>query len=109
LHQAVRINLPTLNGKLSAMMAALGARIQSGQSAEQAILADLRALYAAIELPWTAADAGRHFDVDDRLIDDIVGSGRLNTNPVRVGREQLRSILSLINGASPRGETWKPA
>lgn len=65
---------------------------------EQAILDWLEELYRSLDFPRTARAAGQPFEVDQRLVHNIIHSGRLDTNPVKLTESALRSVLESIRG-----------
>lgn len=95
---AIRVNLKSRAADRGELLFHLGLSAAEDQNWERAVLAKVAELYKQLEFPQTAGDAGRPFDVDDALISRIIASGRLETNPVRVGRDTLRDVLNSIRG-----------
>lgn len=98
LPQAIRVNLPSRAADYGDLLFHLGVSPADGQDWERAICAKVAELYRAIDFPKTAREAGRQFDIDDALVTRIIASGRLETNPVRLGSGTLRDVLMSIRG-----------
>jgi len=98
LRTAMRINLPSRTADRRDLLFHIGCETWQNEHWTSAVLSWLDDLYAALEFPATAADAGRRFDIDDAIVDNILRSGRLDTNPVRLDALQLRRILESIRG-----------
>lgn len=98
LPEAIRVNLKSRAADYGELMFHLGVSTVDVQKWEGAIRAKVAALYQALEFPRSARDAGRPFDVDEDLISRIIASGRLETNPVRIGRDTLRDVLNSVRG-----------
>jgi len=95
---AMRTNLRARAANRGELLFHLGLDDPGERMWEQAVLAWLDELYAALDFPRTARDAGRPFDVDERLVNNIVRSGRLDTNPVKLTEAALRDVLESIRG-----------
>lgn len=97
LPEAIRINLRARADDRANLLSHLDIHANSDDW-EARIRAAIAELYSAVEFPRTARDAGSTFDIDDVLIERIISSGRLDTNPVIVGKETLRDVLNTIRG-----------
>jgi len=64
----------------------------------QDLLDWLTNLYHQLDFPITAVAAGHPFDIDDQLLNNIVNSGRLETNPIPIDVPELRELLRTIRG-----------
>jgi alcohol dehydrogenase len=98
LPDTVRLNLRSRTATRDELMFHLGVTAGNGENWEAAVRRKLAEVQASVDFPKTARDAGQPFDVDDDLIDKIVGSGRLDTNPVQLSRRTLRGVLTSISG-----------
>jgi alcohol dehydrogenase class IV len=94
----MRINLPARAPDRKKLLFHIGLAPYDDGDWQEAVLEWLGGMYRDLEFPATARDAGTPFEVDDRLIDNIVNSGRLDTNPVRMTAADLRSVLQSICG-----------
>jgi alcohol dehydrogenase class IV len=95
---AMRTNLPARAPDRKKLLFHIGLAPYDDGDWQEAVLEWLGGMYRDLEFPATARDAGTPFEVDDRLIDNIVNSGRLDTNPVRMTAADLRSVLQSICG-----------
>jgi len=93
---AVRINLHTRADDRDELMFHLGVTPNGDATWEESVNRKLAGLYESLEFPTTAHDAGRSFDVTDVLIKNIMDSGRLETNPVRITETTLGDVLNSI-------------
>jgi alcohol dehydrogenase class IV len=98
LPEAVRLNLKSRAEDRSDLMAHLGVNIATDLHWESAVCAHLAKFYVELDFPKTVRDAGCSFQVNDDLVQQIISSGRLETNPARIGRETLRDVLVRIHG-----------
>ena len=97
LPEAIRLNLRARADDSAKLLSHMDIRAH-GDDWEAQVCAAVAKLYSAVEFPLTARAAGATFDIDDGLIDRIISSGRLDTNPVIVGKETLREVLNTIRG-----------
>jgi len=95
---AMRTNLHARAANRKELLFHIGCPDPGESSWQEAVLAWLDGLYDALEFPRTAREAGQSFEVDDQMIRNIVTSGRLDTNPVRLTESGLRDVLESIRG-----------
>lgn len=95
---AMRINLSARAADRETLLFHLGCGRYDDENWQEGVLQWLGGIYRDLEFPATAREAGSTFDVDDRLVDNIVNSGRLDTNPIRLTASDLRSVLESICG-----------
>ena len=94
----MRINLSTRAADRRALLFHIGCADVRDDGWQDAVLAWLAEIYKALDFPTTARAAGAAFEIDDALVDNIVNSGRLDTNPVRLSAGELRGVLESIRG-----------
>lgn len=58
----------------------------------------IRDFMLQLDMPQTASAAGRHFEISKPLLDAIINSGRLDTNPAAVSEPRLTEILAAVRG-----------
>ncbi len=98
LRTAMRVNVATRAADRRQLLFNIGREGVADERWIDAVHEWLDALYAALEFPASASAAGRAFEVDDGIVDNIMRSGRLDTNPVKLGAPELRRILEGIRG-----------
>jgi len=98
LRTAMRINLSSRADDRKQLLFHIGREDYRDEDWIQTVLEWLDDIYATLEFPATAAAAGRTFSIDDAIVDNIIHSGRLDTNPVKLNASELRSILQVISG-----------
>jgi alcohol dehydrogenase len=95
---AMRTNLRARAVDRKDLLFHIGCPDASESAWQHAVLDWLDGIYRALDFPRTAREAGQPFDVDDRLIRNIINSGRLDTNPVPLTESALRDVLETIRG-----------
>lgn len=98
LRKAMELNLASRTADRAQLLFHIGREARANRPWATVVLDWLDDLYSALDFPATAARAGRSFDVDDAIVHNIIRSGRLETNPVKLDPPELRRVLEEIRG-----------
>ena len=96
---AIRLNAPAVGDRrFGLLLDAIGAPGEDSLSPANRAENYVRRLMAQLDLPATASAAGRRFEVNEQLLNSILRSGRLETNPAAITEVTLTNVLAEVSG-----------
>jgi alcohol dehydrogenase class IV len=96
---AVRLNGPAVGDqRFGLLLEAIGAAGPDSLSPAARAERYVRDLMEQLDLPLSAAAAGRGFEVNGKLLGSILNSGRLETNPAAIDETTLTGLLAEVRG-----------